>query len=158
MNEFVTIEGPKEVCAGQPYVLNAVGKNLNYYEWTRNGERLPAYDGAASINCADSVPVGQPSAEVVYGVKAVYDNNCESDTTFTVTIYAKPTDLTINGIQGIDAMDSVCVGLSKQLSVMPINGSSLTRATYNWTGVGIADPTAATQTITPDVAGIQPYS
>ncbi|MGN0187289.1 MAG: T9SS type A sorting domain-containing protein [Paludibacteraceae bacterium] len=158
VNEFVTIEGPKEVCAGQPYVLNAIGKNLNYYEWTRNGVPLPDYDGDASINCADSVPVGQPSADVVYGVKAVYDNNCESDTTFTVTIYAKPTDLTINGIQGIDAMDSVCVGSSKQLSVMPINGSSLTRATYNWTGVGIADPTAATQTITPDVAGIEPYS
>ncbi|MGM9746799.1 MAG: T9SS type A sorting domain-containing protein [Paludibacteraceae bacterium] len=158
VNEFVTIEGPKEVCAGQPYVLNAIGKNLNYYEWTRNGVPLPDYDDDASINCADSVPVGQPSADVVYGVKAVYDNNCESDTTFTVTIYAKPTDLTINGIQGIDAMDSVCVGSSKQLSVMPINGSSLTRATYNWTGVGIADSTAATQTITPDVAGIEPYS
>ncbi len=158
VNEFVTIEGPTEVCAGKPYVLNATGNNLSYYEWTRNGEELPAFNGLASIKTTDEVPNGQPSAEYVYIVKAVYDNNCESEATFTVTVYAKPSDLTINGIAGANAIDSVCVGSAKQLSVIPTAGSSLTGATYLWTGVGITDPTAATQTITPTVVGEEPYS
>ncbi len=158
VNEFVTIEGKTEVCAGMPYVLNAIGNNLSYYEWTRNGEKLPQFDGVSSIKCVDSVPDGQMSAEVVYGVKCIYDNNCETDTTITVKVYAKPSDLTINGIGGADAMDSVCVESAKQLSVIPTGGSSLTGATYNWTGSGITDPTAATQTITPTAVGQEPYS
>ncbi len=158
VNEFVTIEGPAEVCAGKPYVLNAIGNNLSYYEWTRNGEAMTAFDGKASINPTDEVPNGQPSAEYVYIVKAVYDNNCESEATFTVKVYAKPSDLTINGIEGANAIDSVCVGSAKQLSVIPTAGSSLTGATFLWTGVGITDPTAATQTITPTTVGEEPYS
>ena len=158
VNDFVTIEGPEKVCAGIPYVLTAKGNNLNYYEWTRNGEKLPQYDGAAAINCTDVVPEGQPSAEYVYAVKAVYDNNCESETEFTVTVYAKPGDLTINGIGGLGAVDSVCVGSPKQLSIIPTSGSSLTDVAYNWTGAGITDPTAATQTITPATAGEESYS
>lgn len=158
VNDFVTIEGPEKICAGIPYVLNATGNNLNYYEWKRNGVALPQYDGVASINCVDVVPSGQPSAEYVYAVKAVYDNNCESETEFTVTVYAKPGDLTINGIAGLGATDSVCVGSPKQLSVIPTSGSSLTDVAYNWTGVGVTDPTAATQTITPTVAGVEPYT
>ncbi len=158
VNDFVEIEGPEEVCAGKPYVLNAVGKNLTYYEWTRNDVALTQFDNKASIEVTDTVPNGQPSAEYVYAVKAVYDNNCESETTYTVTVYAKPSDLTINGIAGVDALDSVCVGSPKQLSVIPTKGSSLTGATYMWTGVGITDQTAATQTITPTVAGNEKYS
>ncbi len=158
VNNFVTIEGPTEVCAGKPYVLNATGNNLSAYKWTRNGEPLPAFDSLASIQTTDEVPNGQPSAEYVYTVNALYANTCESEATFTVTVYAKPSDLTINGIAGANATDSVCVGSAKQLSVIPTAGSSLTGATYLWTGVGITDPTAATQTITPTVVGEEPYS
>ncbi len=158
VNKFVTIEQPDPLCAGDPITLTAQGDDLSNYKWYCQGRHLDWLDNQSSITYQyeDMTLDASKYQELTFKVEALYNNKCLSDTSVTVVLYGQPTDLSINGIKGENAIDSVCVNAPKQLSIM---GSGLSATTtYKWTGLNVDGQTGQTVTVTPAVAGEEAYS